>query len=241
MSIFKKHPLLLVSMLVIVGINIFSSHIVPIYDGVGFPDEPYRYVTPPAGQKNSALSPSPAQVSVSLSNGTNQSDIGLASKEQGPQVNIYIYRLALKGISASTKANIEAAPKSSSNLKTPVGNIAGNIYNLSAKANIGSLLFNPAKNKGYIDLRLPQDIIPPATMVYRENDTSKWKSLDTQRVGSDVYESSIVGLGDYALVPTRAKSANTQKTKGTIIIVLFIVLVILVAALLVVRKKNKKK
>ena len=57
---------------------------VPIYDGVGAPDEPYRYVSVPAGIAIRTKPPTAAKVSVPVDNGV-ASVIELATSEQGPQ------------------------------------------------------------------------------------------------------------------------------------------------------------
>jgi hypothetical protein len=66
----KNYALLLLSAVGIVVISLLSSHIVPLYDGVGFPDEPYRYVNPPVTSKKT-LPPSPAETVATISHGTN--------------------------------------------------------------------------------------------------------------------------------------------------------------------------
>jgi hypothetical protein len=239
MSIFKKHTLLLASMLSIVVISLFSSKIVPIYDGVGFPDEPYRYSKPPASQKKATLPPSPAEVSVDIKNNTNQSDVGLASKEQGPQVNIYVYRLALNAKSSSDKISLKAQPIAPESIKTSKGNIAGNAYHLSAVSNNGAVIFNSGK-KGYIDLRVPQGFYAPVKMVYRTKSNETWQPIETSRVGNDIYEASIVGFGDYALVPPTVKNTSGTHSPLFIIGILIALLIILITVLLIFGRRHNK-
>jgi hypothetical protein len=240
MTVFKKYPFLFLSAAGIILISVFSSRIIPIYDGIGAPDEQYRYSKPPSSQKTATLPPSPAEVSVEIKDSTNQSDFGLASKEQGPQVNIYVYRLAVNAPATNTKITFKAAPKVPESTQTPKGNIAGNAYHLSVADNSGAVTFSSNNKKGYIDLRIPQGYYAPATMVFRKNQSEKWQPLKTSRVGNDIYEASIVEFGDYALVPPATNSAIGNKSPLLKILVLFIILIILLAALIVVRNKHAK-
>ena len=60
----------------------------PIYDGIGSPDEPYRYVAPPPGYRHTPA-PTIASDKLPLKNGTNGNTY-LASGEIGPQISIYV-------------------------------------------------------------------------------------------------------------------------------------------------------
>jgi hypothetical protein len=236
---FKKNPLLLVSAISIVVVALLSSRIVPIYDGVGFPDEPYRYVKPPASSK-ATLPADTAAITIRLQDNTNPSDFGLASKEQGPQVNLYIYRLILSTESPGTKAIIRATPKDPANSKTSKGKVVGNIYELSAVSNGGTVSFKPKLNIGFIDLRLPQGETANATMVFRPKPDKKWQILNTSQVGRDVYEASIVGFGDYALVPGSASSGSSAHSPAFIFLILITIIIALAIILAILRARDKK-
>jgi|GEM_PF-1802989 len=243
MSFLKKYFLFFVSVTGIVLVSFFSSKIVPLYDGVGFPDEPYRYVKTPAGVQNANLPPSPAQTYVSLTNGTNQSDFTLATKEQGPQASIYVYSLALSSQSAA-QAIVKLEPKAPDTNKPKIGAIAGNIYNLSAAPDKGNVAFKSTahESRGYVDLRLPQNAGVNAVMMYRSGTNQAWRNLGTTKVGNDIYEANIEGVGDYALVPAKVASANHDYKILALVImgVLVIVLAVILALLRQQDKKSKK-
>src|SRR5581483_6600436 len=64
-------------------------HGVPLYDGIGFPDEPYRYVDPPAGSK-ATPAPTLATASTDAANGSNPHAFYANSAEVGPQIAIFL-------------------------------------------------------------------------------------------------------------------------------------------------------
>jgi hypothetical protein len=124
--------------------------------------------------------------------------------------------------------------------KTANGVIAGNAYRLSAVSNGGTVSFKPNATYGFIDLRLPQGELGNATMVYRASPSSRWQKINTVRTGSDIYQSSIKGFGDYAMVPGSASSGNKTSSPAFIFTILASILVILVIILAILRSRDKK-
>jgi hypothetical protein len=237
----RSYALLLFSAIGIVIISLLSSHIVPLYDGVGFPDKPYRYVNPPSSAQKSSLSPSPAETVATITQGTNQADFSLASREQGPQVSFYIYQKSLITDPSIKTVGFKATPMAPDNNKPKNGQIAGNFYRFGAINPKSTIGFAPNENMaGYVDLRLPQGFSTTATVIYRSDAKSKWDKVDTKRVGNDIYEAHIRGFGDYALVPS--KDAATDKPDSTffIIYILAIIVVILSVILFALRHQHKK-
>jgi hypothetical protein len=248
MNINKRNfALLLCSGLGIVLISLFSSHIVPLYDGVGFPDEPYRYVN----SSSQTLSPSPASAIANIDQGTNADDFNMVSREQGPQISIYIFQHSLKGPASPAKIPIEASPQDAATTKTPIGKIVGNFYRFTEVGGNKLSFSKTLKRPGYIDLRLPQDIPQGADIMYRSQPTSSWQKVATTRVGSDVYEANLVGFGDYGLVHTNNiktgnDSGQPQSKRIVILIGLAIFFAITTTILVFIRlklarPKNKKK
>jgi len=99
---------------------------VPLYDGIGFPDEPYRYVDPPAGYRKTppatrALGSVPAGGATSRTPGGGSTgaaaersvstrDIGIKSGEYGPQVEMYVAKGSLTGPAGTRGYQISAMP-----------------------------------------------------------------------------------------------------------------------------------
>lgn len=112
---------------------------VPLYDGVGFPDEPYRYVDPPAGYQTTPpptrafgsvpaakiaaggeTTPAPgAGPTAPAAHSASTRDIGVKSAEYGPQVELYVAKGALTGPAGVRGYQISAIPVA------PSGNATG--------------------------------------------------------------------------------------------------------------------
>jgi hypothetical protein len=84
----SRRPLLLGAAALIAAWVLVPSG-VPLYDGIGFPDEPYRYAQPPAGAKTTAR-PGDAVGTSAGRNGASTEDLDVMSGEQGPQVEIFV-------------------------------------------------------------------------------------------------------------------------------------------------------
>src|SRR5881409_3272013 len=84
---------------VLLGLGaLLSPAAVPLYDGVGFPDEPYRFV-PPRGDNPAATT---ATVSLRVSGGVNSGGLLANSAELGPQVSVYAPPRAFQAPAGST-------------------------------------------------------------------------------------------------------------------------------------------
>src|SRR5690242_5666775 len=70
-----------------------SSGGVPLYDGVHFPQDPYRYTTPKPGEPAAKA----AKASVPLVDGRNVGGVVLNTGETGPQVQLYLPPQSLRG------------------------------------------------------------------------------------------------------------------------------------------------
>ena len=64
---------------------LLAPAVTPIYDGPGFPDEPYRYVQAPAGAK-ATKPPTTAKASVTVNSQGLSGAAYSNSAEQGPQI-----------------------------------------------------------------------------------------------------------------------------------------------------------
>jgi len=74
---------------VVVGLALIASAHAPLYDGVGFPDEPYRYLRSPAGQARTAP-PATAHGELKFADGVNTEKGDFATSELGPQFKLYV-------------------------------------------------------------------------------------------------------------------------------------------------------
>lgn len=177
---------------------------VPVYDGVGVPDEPYRFVVPPAGTAPTAP-PTSGQAVTPVAHGAGTNGLIIATAEQSPQFSLFLPpgAMAARGGTITVKAVPVAATG------TAVGaTIAGNAYRvtmtdpagpvtLTAKAAIASLYLRAVAGT--------QEWV----MEYRPKQGEPWQAKQTSRGGTDSFVASFAGAGEYALA-----TAVTPKAKG---------------------------
>lgn len=177
---------------------------VPLYDGIGFPDEPYRYITAPSGVTNSQFPASSIDTSAPLSELAAQAVFN--SDEQGPQVSIVLNARDRAFGSNTTHLKIVArplAPDAASSRQSA----KGNIYAVSLTSNNGSSM-SPSGQDNTIRLRLPQKDGAQAVMKYRAQANQPWKTLSTNKIGNDIYEAPLAGSGQYALFTNTAAAGK---------------------------------
>lgn len=202
---------------------------VPLFDGINYPDEPYRYVVAPPGAK-STVAPAAARVTAGVSGGSNAAGFEVATTESGPQISIYVPAEALRPDGDQRSATVSATPLG------PVGTLPGNgagtgdIYRVATP--MASLAGGTA---GTLTLRAPVGFKVVPVMDYRADATSPWQTLQTARVGNDVFEAPFERVGDYVMVlPTHGSSATHSTSRG-VLIALAIFLGLAVVAVVVVR------
>jgi hypothetical protein len=182
---------------------------VPLYDGIGFPDEPYRYVAAPPGAPHTAP-PTTARGRARAGGGTNIDLDDITSAEQGPQIEVALeagtldanpntveFQLAAIPV-AATAGGVEGGPTSQS----PGGaepRIDGNVYRVTATAFPAGPVGTRPDGVGYVVMRATTGRQPGPTFVYRAKPTTSWRPVRTERIGVDIYQTRLAGLGDYAL------------------------------------------
>jgi hypothetical protein len=189
-------------------------HAPPLYDGLGFPDEPYRYVQAPsdvphgppaAGGSNSAP----------VNDGTN-AQLGLQTAEQGPQFAVFLPPGALTSASGATRVTVTATPLAPDGA-TPYGPINGNVYRVDVTSDAGPVTFNPQAVRSPMTLRATQSFPPDTAGVFRPSAQAPWTQVTTGMAGFNVYSVEFHGNGDYALVQpgTTAAATRGQTTTGS--------------------------
>jgi hypothetical protein len=168
----------------------------PLYDGVAFPDEPYRYITAPPG----APATPPAGTATADAHffaGTSQPTYG-GSNEQGPQVQVVADEGDISAPSGATVVHLLASPTAPTG-PPPDATIWGNVYRLTATSDTGPAQIHTGGSTSTtaIILRAPVGPTPEPVMEYTDGTT--WRRLPVTRVGNDIYSSPIAGVGDYAL------------------------------------------
>jgi hypothetical protein len=170
----------------------------PVFDGVGRPDEPYRYVDPPPTAKTTKQ-PTTASGVVPVSNGKNGAQI-INSGESGPQINIYVPPGALEVPAGATGVTVTATPLAPEEPLPTDGDIVTDVYRVTAQVDgkdvriVGQDASAPA-----IQMRAPTAKQPGP--VFERRTADGWEQLHTIRSGFDVYQTPRVSaFGEFALV-----------------------------------------
>jgi hypothetical protein len=221
------------AMLAVVLAWVIAPAGVPIYDGIGNPDEPYRFVDPPANSKTTKA-PTSARGTVAAKDGRNGSLLFEASNEQGPQVTVSIPTGSLRDPLAKS---IGVVAKPIAPTTQPAGaKIDGNVYQVSFTADAGKVTPTGPISIAYIAMRATSARQPGPTMYFRT--TGSWRALRTSRVGNDIYQSRIPAAGEFAL----AFANNAHESSGTpaLLIVLGIALGVVVVLLVAIRLARRR-
>jgi len=204
----QKVFLLTASGLAVIGVATLGKTTIPLYDGVGFPDELYRY----ADQSHKPKTKPPDSPSLPFDPQTaQQQGLTLISSEQGPQLNVYIYPSSIE-LSQNVLYGTFSAKALAPTTEPSDGTIDGNVYRLSGSVNTGTFTIMKAADVGSynsIELRLPQGFPADPTMEYKPSKDGTWHQLSTYKVGNDIYESpDLNNFGDYALVTLKKSEAT---------------------------------
>ena len=225
--------LLLVAAAVLVLGWLVAPNPVPLYDGVGMPDEAYRYAVPPAGYRSTPPA-SEAQTQVDLVGGVTCCELEARSAEQGPQVAVYVPRGGLKapGDGALTVVAQPLAPDGP--VPPAKGKFEGNIYRVTARGPGGAAELTPDGGRATLQLRALNGNSPGPRLWYRADSGGAWRQLPTGKVGFDIYETQFAGPGDYALVRAPGGSGSTVK----VLLGILAIPALLVIALVILRLRS---
>jgi hypothetical protein len=229
----RKRFMLIASTLAVLIVAVASKSAVPLYDGVNFPDEPYRYANP---SRRPATQP-PGSPTLSFTPHDAQSGLSLVSSELGPQLAIYIDASAVH-LSPSVQHATISAKALAPTTEPGDGAIDGNVYRISGTAASGTFTISAAAHDTFnsIQLRLPQGAPPNPVMEFRPLASTTWQQISTEQVGNDIYQSVVDSFGDYALVTLHSApgsqhlSSSAAKRSLPYVAVFLGVLVVLMAA-----------
>jgi hypothetical protein len=184
---------------------------VPLYDGVGFPDEPYRYVNPPAGA--AATKPASTGKVVTVVRNGRSDPLTVYTAEQGPQAWLYVPGGGLAAPAATSTVTLTLTPLA----PTPPasdGTILGNAYQVTATGPNGPVQLSASgKNQAQLLLRAPKaEARLPALEMFTDG---HWTALPSDRFGNDIYGGYIPAFGKFALVRLNHAAATAAKSAGT--------------------------
>jgi hypothetical protein len=211
----------------------------PIYDGIGYPDEPYRFVQPPVDYRETKP-PTTTSRQLPVSGGRTGSAVTMNSAESGPQVQLYIPEHGIEVSSPDARrVTVVVAPVTPPELAVP-GHPWSNVYRLTVTADVGSAELVAGK-PGQMLLRAPTPE-QPGPDFYADRDGT-WSRLTTHRTGNDVYEAEVRGSGYYVLAADRAfdLTAKDPNSEGNVGIIGFVIAGLGVAAAIILFVRGERR
>jgi MYXO-CTERM domain-containing protein len=195
-SVAKRGGLVLAALAILgLGWALAPRSAPPLYDGVGFPDEPYRFVQKPAGACDTK-SPTSAAVTTTVTDGRGGS-ISLSTAEQAAQISVLIPSDLLSAPSSSRQLTIRATPVRP--VPPPQGGyLWSNVYDVAATTPGVALHDTDPNRPTTITLRAATAQRPTPTIERYVN--GQWSTVSTQSVGRDIYNGSLPALGRYAVI-----------------------------------------
>ena len=192
----------------VLAVALVAPTAAPLYDGIGFPDEPYRYVLRPPGQAPVTPPPTGVNTTVTAAYGLNNQAVVASSEEQSAQISLYLPRGALTTTMSATSVEVRVVPLAPT-LQPPDAVVSGNAYAITVTGQDGPVTVTPAAAGGVVVLR--GDRGNGLTFEYQPAGAATLTRLDTQQVSGDRYQTRFAGLGTYALARlTTPKSLATN-------------------------------
>ncbi len=208
----------------------------PLYDGVGFPDEPYRFVVAPAGATKTTKPPTVATGTAPVTGGV-AGAVHASSAEQAPQISLLVPVGRLHAPAGTARVVLQATPERP--LTAPAQRyLWSNVYEVAATD--AAVSMRDASPPATITMRAATAQRPPPTIARYSG--GHWSTLQTIPVGSDIYQAALPGLGKYAVLgsePLDFSSGGGSTTPTGIFIAAGFLLV--VAALILVRVWRRRR
>lgn len=225
---------LLAATAALVAAWLVTPHAVPLYDGIGIPDEPYRYVKPPAGYQQTPT-PSTVRVPLPATNGTNPKGALVQTLEVSSQSGMYFLPDGIKGPLTTKTFTITITPQAPDG--TTPGTVDGNVYRIEflADGKPGATLTDTGRNTVYIQ-RATSAKVAAATLYYRPAGGS-WTAIPDTKGGTDSFQGYLAGPGDYALVPGKAQA--TSNNHLLLIAILVLVVLAMAGAIVLIRLSRR--
>jgi len=169
-----------------------SPYAVPIYDGIGFPDEPYRFVVRPAGAQETK-DPTIAKGSASVS-GDAVGSVVAASAESAPQISIFIPKNKLVVAAGTTEVTVTGTPVQP--LPTGRGQyLWSDVYDVTATP---GTTIHSGLPQATITMRAASAQRPQPSIAYYAD--GRWHLLPTYAQGQDIYIAELTTFGKFAVI-----------------------------------------
>lgn len=206
---------------------------VPLYDGVGFPDEPYRFV--PATDPAMPLA-TVAKVDLRVVNGINPGGLVANSAERGPQVSVFAPPQAFQAPagSAAEVITVAATPVPPSPPLAP-GVRLSNSYQVTYRAGDADATQRRQAQKPSITMRATEVQLPLPVFAYRPNASIPWRTLETKQVGADIFNTSVPDAGEFVLVRVSRPVTQGSTNRTGLVLLIGLGVLVVVGALVLVR------
>jgi len=182
----------ILALLAVVAVR--PPHAPPLYDGLGAPDEPYRWIVAPLGAKVANGPATTMTMKVDLT--SNQQAIG-GTAESGPQLKVAIVPGGLQVPAGATSVTITGTP-SEAPAPPAGGTLVSNLYTLSTAADRPGPVTVVDGTKVLANLRA--DVATDQAVVFESWDGAHWAQLTTRQVGTDIYAAFLPALQPIALI-----------------------------------------
>ncbi|GAC1400624.1 MAG: hypothetical protein NVSMB52_14250 [Chloroflexota bacterium] len=207
----------------------------PLYDGLTFPSEPYRYLHPPPGNQTS-IPPRSTSFTQKITGKVSPLTVVLTG-ERPPQARLILNDGALAVHPGTTSVSITIQPVPAP-VPPPGGTIDGNVYRFSVTDKRGTDVPLTRNAEVSIDLRITGK---PGTPVIELFQNGQWLPQPThQYITTPLYSTHVHVLGYYAIVIGGRQSVASSGTPILPFVAVGVVLVALVAILLVLVRLRRR-
>jgi len=165
----------------------------PLYDGLGFPDEPYRWVSPPAGAPATSTA---TVLRTELALSATDPAVGTTA-EQGPQLAVQLRPTDIVAPAGATKVTVVGTPQAAPAVP-PDGTLVSNLYRWTVTADRPGPVTVAPGSKAVVNLR--SDAATTQPVVLEAWDGKAWHQIGTNQAGADVYAAYLTSWLPVALV-----------------------------------------
>ena len=209
---------------------VLSPTPVPVYDGIGAPDEPYRYVNRPAGAPVTA-EPTSARSSSPVEAGVTSYGMNTTTAEQGPQFTVFVPPKALRVVGGTSTLQVVVTPLATATDR-PAGKAAdGNTYQVALASGSGTVTLTAQSALSTLQMRATTAKQPGPVVHYRPGSSGAWRPLQTTRSGNEIYAARFPGAGQFQLAftadaPTKGSSPVKYYLLGGVLLVVVVVVAV---------------
>src|SRR5260221_9137116 len=179
----------------------------PLYDGVPL-DEPYVYLTPPAGAQGGAQG---ASATLAIGGGASPL-VAIATPELVPQAQIFAAPASLTLPPGTTSLAAEITPIPPPAEPTE-GHISGNVYKISVTNQAGVSVTAPAAAQVSVVMRAADSQLPNGVVARFANGT--WERLETAPAGlGGTFLAVVTEFGDFAVLAPQGGTGGSASPQA---------------------------